>query len=68
MTKSGYNVRGMSCSHCVKAVESAVKELPGVEKVDVSLKKSTSQGEVRREQSRLEAIKEAIREAGYDAD
>lgn len=31
------NVKGMSCGHCVKAVEGSVGALAGVEQVDVNL-------------------------------
>ena len=32
-----YNVTGMSCEHCVAAVNAKVSELPGVSGVDVDL-------------------------------
>ncbi|NLV50554.1 MAG: copper chaperone CopZ [Clostridiales bacterium] len=68
MTKTAINVQGMSCEHCVKSVENAVKALPGIEKVDVNLKKHTANVKFNENIIALEAIKEAIREAGYDAE
>ncbi len=68
MTKSVINVQGMSCQHCVKAVEGAVKALPGVASVDVDLKKQTATVKFDESNTALEEIKEAIREAGYDAE
>jgi copper ion binding protein len=68
MTKSVINVQGMSCGHCVKAVESAVKALPGIVSVDVDLKKQTAAVEFDESKTALEGIREAIREAGYDAE
>lgn len=67
MTKSVINVQGMSCEHCVNAVESAVKSLDGVKKVDVSLKKNLATVKFDESIVALDAIKEAIKEAGYDA-
>ena len=32
-------VEGMTCNHCVMAVTKALKKVPGVEKVEVSLEK-----------------------------
>ncbi len=32
-----WNVEGMTCMHCVKAIQSSVGALEGVEKVEVSL-------------------------------
>ncbi|TKH89794.1 heavy-metal-associated domain-containing protein, partial [Bacillus cereus] len=34
-------VEGMSCGHCVNAIESSVKELNGVEQVKVQLAEGT---------------------------
>jgi Cu+-exporting ATPase len=56
-------VTGMSCGHCVAAVEKAVSEVAGVESVVVSLE--TQSAEVVGGLPHL-AI-EAIREAGYEA-
>lgn len=58
-------VEGMSCSHCVRAVTSALEELPGVESAQVSLEEKTAtvshSGEVG-----LDQMKSAIEEAGYE--
>lgn len=37
MNTATYTVTGMTCGHCVKAVTSAIGELPGVTAVDVDL-------------------------------
>ena len=54
----------MSCGHCVKAVEEALKELDGVKSVVVDLegKKAVVEGDNLDDNK----IKEAIDEAGYD--
>lgn len=57
-------VEDMSCQHCVKAVESALKELTEVNKVevDLSLNKVVVEGEDLVEEKLIEAIEEA----GYE--
>ncbi len=56
-------VTGMSCGHCVAAVEKAVSAVPGVESVEVSLETNCAEvvGGLPHE-----AI-EAIKQAGYEA-
>ena len=58
------NVTGMSCGHCVKAVEGALKAVPGVEGVQVSLEggKATVQGDA------AQALIAAVKEEGYGAE
>lgn len=57
-------IEGMSCGHCVKAVEEALKELDGVKSVVVDLegKKAVVEGDNLDDNK----IKEAIDEAGYE--
>lgn len=59
-------VDGMSCGHCVKAVESSVGELNGVEKVNVSLADAEVAISFDEAQVSLDQIKETIEEEGYD--
>ena len=66
MEKVVIKVSGMSCSHCVKAVTSAVSALPGISSVDVDLKAGTVSVEHDPVQSPLDKIKAEIEEAGYD--
>ncbi|OPZ74542.1 MAG: Copper chaperone CopZ [Firmicutes bacterium ADurb.Bin456] len=56
-------VEGMSCSHCQRAVEKALKEIKGVEKVQVDLgkKEVVVTGSAARDK-----LAEAIVEAGYE--
>jgi copper chaperone CopZ len=56
-------VTGMSCDHCRHTVESAVKNIPGVEGVVVDLRTGELRvtGNVPRE-----SVIEAVRSAGYD--
>lgn len=57
-------VEGMSCNHCVNAVEGAVKELGATAKVDLASKSV----EVSYDENKLtvEAVKAAIEDQGYD--
>ncbi|WP_309090731.1 copper chaperone CopZ [Domibacillus sp.] len=66
MEQTTLNVQGMSCGHCVKAVEGSVGKLEGVESVTVSLE--NNQVDVKYDESKvtLDQIKEAIDDQGYD--
>lgn len=37
MTTETYTVSGMTCSHCVSAVDAELRRIPGVRDVDVQL-------------------------------
>lgn len=55
-------IEGMSCSHCVKAVEEALKEL-GAKNITVSLESNCAKALTNADES---AIKAALDDAGYD--
>ena len=57
-----FNVQGMTCGHCVKAVTQAVKGVDANAEVQVDL--ATGKVEVRSDSDRA-ALAEAIREEGY---
>jgi copper chaperone len=59
-------VEGMSCSHCVNAVKSALTALEGVSGAEADLEGKTVTVEYNAEDVTLEAIVEAIEEEGYD--
>ncbi|OAB45348.1 copper ion binding protein [Paenibacillus glacialis] len=58
------NVEGMSCSHCLNAVEGAVKDAGATGKVDLATKKVTV--EFDENKLNVETIKKAIEDQGYD--
>ncbi len=60
------NVKGMSCGHCVKAVEGSVGALEGVEKVSVNLEAGEVNVAYNGQKVSLSQIKEAIDDQGYD--
>ncbi|MCQ6274554.1 copper chaperone CopZ [Bacillus sp. V3B] len=66
MEKVTLNVEGMSCGHCVKAVEGSVGGLNGVSSVKVNLESKTVDVEYNADEVKLEAIKETIDDQGYD--
>jgi copper chaperone CopZ len=59
-----YTVTGMTCGHCVASVTEEVKEIPGVENVDVVLETGavtiTSAQPID-----VAAVRSAVEEAGY---
>jgi copper chaperone len=66
MEKVTLNVEGMSCGHCVKAVEGSVGELNGVSAVKVNLENKTVDIEYNGAEVTLDVIKETIDDQGYD--
>jgi copper chaperone len=60
------NVTGMSCGHCVKAVEGSVGELEGVNSVKVNLEAGTVDIEYNNDAVTLDKIKDTIDDQGYD--
>lgn len=59
-----FNVAGMSCEHCVAAVNAEVSELPGVSSVDIDL--DSGRIVVHGPSIDGEAIRTAVQAAGYD--
>ncbi|MBC7360620.1 MAG: heavy-metal-associated domain-containing protein [Desulfacinum sp.] len=60
-----FKVKGMSCGHCVKAVEKALGEIPGVTGVRVDLASGQVSVEASGPVDRT-MIKEKIEKAGYE--
>ncbi|MFC4766999.1 copper chaperone CopZ [Effusibacillus consociatus] len=65
-TTKTLDVQGMSCSHCVNAIEKALNELQGVDSVDVDLNGNKVTVSFDEATVGLDKIKEAIEDAGYD--
>lgn len=66
MEKITLQVSGMSCGHCVKAIEGSVGELQGVKNVAVKLDKGEVDVEFDSKLVSLDSIKETIDDQGYD--
>ncbi len=60
-----YTVAGMTCGHCKAAVTNEVEQVDGVNQVDVDL--DSKRVVVRGENVSDDALRAAIREAGYEA-
>lgn len=59
-------VKGMMCEHCKKHVENALTKIPGVERVEVSLKENSAKIYSIQELNRNDLIN-AVKNAGYEA-
>lgn len=59
-------VQGMSCGHCVSAIEGNVGKLSGVEAVKVNLEDGKVDVTYDAQQVDVHAITEVIEEQGYD--
>lgn len=59
-------IEGMSCGHCVKAVQQALEEVSGVTKAVVSLE--TNSAQVQHDGSiEIKTLIEAVEDEGYSA-
>jgi copper chaperone len=61
-----YTVPGMHCDHCKRAVEAEIAQVAGVRAVEVLL--DTKLVAVRGDGISDQAVRDAIDEAGYEAD
>ena len=66
MEQTTLNVQGMSCGHCVKAVEGSVGKLAGVQSVTVHLQENKVDIKYDPVKVTLDQIKETIDDQGYD--
>jgi copper chaperone len=62
------NVQGMSCGHCVKAIEGSVGQLEGVKQVNVKLDEAVVEVAFTESEVSLDKIKEAIEDQGYEVE
>ncbi len=58
-------IKGMSCGHCLKAVQSALAAVPGVTVKEVKIGHATV--ELENGATRPEALVDAVDDAGYEA-
>ena len=58
-------IEGMSCQHCAAHVKEALEAVPGVSSAQVDLQKKSAQAEHSGSVS-IDALKNAIKEAGYE--
>jgi copper chaperone len=65
--KQEYAIEGMSCEGCAKTVTSALKAVPGVTSVEVSLKNKNATVVADRSQVSSQTIEDTVAKAGYKA-
>jgi len=63
MTTTTYDVKGMTCDHCVRSVTEEISELDGVSSVHVDLEAGTA---VVIGDADPESVLAAVAEAGYE--
>ncbi len=59
-------VQGMTCGGCVRSVTNVLKGVEGVSKAEVSLEQQRAQVEFDPQKVKLEQLKRAIEDAGYE--
>lgn len=60
-----FPIQGMTCGNCVRHVEKALKNLPGISQLEVSLEKHEAQVEYDSTVVTYESMASALKEAGY---
>lgn len=68
MEKKLFNIKGMRCAGCAAGVERAVKRIPGVSEVCVSIASNTMTLNLVPGGASVEEILEAVRKAGFEAE
>lgn len=66
MQRVTLQVQGMSCNHCVQAVEENVGNINGVQSVHVSLEEGKVDVTFDEAKTNVDEIKQTIEEQGYD--
>lgn len=66
MTTTIIAVKGMSCSSCINSVSKALNSVEGVQHVDVSLEQNQATVTFDDTIVKVENLKNAIEDAGYD--
>lgn len=61
------NVKGMSCAHCERRLESAVKEIKGVKKVKADHVAGILTVEYNEKKTNIEELNNVVRQTGYEA-
>ncbi|HWS13150.1 MAG TPA: heavy-metal-associated domain-containing protein [Rhodocyclaceae bacterium] len=60
-------VSGMKCGGCVKSVTNVLQELPGVDRVEVLLEPGEARVDYDPGKVQVEAMKQAVADAGFEA-
>lgn len=66
MLQATIQIEGMTCGGCVNSVTNALKQVQGVNNVNVSLADKQAVIDFDDSQTTIDTLKEAIEDAGYD--
>lgn len=66
--KLSLQISDMMCEGCVSNIKNALKELEGVENVDISLEHKSADLSYNPDKTKQDTIYKAIEEAGYSVD
>ncbi len=67
MSSQTIQVRGMSCDHCSQTIHRALKAMPGISKVSVSLEKGEVVIDFDDTQTNTQTISAKIAQIGFEA-
>lgn len=67
MTSTTLKLKGMSCASCANHIETAIQQVPGVNRVQVNFATEQASVEYDNRDTNLEAIQQAVADAGYEA-
>ena len=67
MSSQTIQVRGMSCDHCSQTIHRALKAMPGISKVSVSLEKGEVVIDFDDTQTNIQTISAKIVKIGFEA-
>jgi copper chaperone len=63
-----FRVKGMTCGGCVRRIENALKDVPGVTEVNIKLSTGEARIQFEEYQTNLDQLKNAVIKAGYEID
>ena len=66
MEKTRLNVQGMTCNHCVQTVKNSLEKISGVQSAVVTLEKGAVEIVFDPGKVKMENLKLAIQDAGYE--
>lgn len=66
MEQTTLKIEGMTCDHCKKAVDGALRNLQGVQEVKVDVAKGIADVTYNNSEVTADSMKEAVEEQGYD--
>lgn len=66
MEQTTLKIEGMTCDHCKKAVDGALRNLQGVQEVKVDVAKGIAEVTYNNSEVTVDSMKEAVEEQGYD--